>query len=354
MKRTFLNSLASIKKEVVNFSRSPKFYFVIAVIAIAAVLPLFLSNYVVSSVLTAIIIFAIYASSWNLLASSGQGSLGHAAFLGIGGFVSALLPIKLGVPPIIGLFLGSLVSAAIGFLIGLTCVRLKAWFLAMVTFGFSVIIVTIFDELDDFTGAVLGFPTPFIADRLPFYYMTFAIAAISILAMYLVMKSKTGLAFRAIHQNELEAKMVGINTAKYRLIAFVISTFFAGLAGGLFAYSLRYVDHSVFNPYYSFLPLMMAVIGGLGTIEGPIIGAVIIETIESYLPRIDLLLDSLVGREGLIPLFPAVSNVGPPMRFLFLGLFLLVVVIFAPKGVAPLIKKAYNYLRSSPEEEKSQ
>jgi branched-chain amino acid transport system permease protein len=354
MKRTFLNSLASIKKEVVNFSRSPKFYFVIAVIAIAAVLPLFLSNYVVSSVLTAIIIFAIYASSWNLLASSGQGSLGHAAFLGIGGFVSALLPIKLGVPPIIGLFLGSLVSAAIGFLIGLTCVRLKAWFLAMVTFGFSVIIVTIFDELDDFTGAVLGFPTPFIADRLPFYYMTFAIAAISILAMYLVMKSKTGLAFRAIHQNELEAKMVGINTAKYRLIAFVISTFFAGLAGGLFAYSLRYVDHSVFNPYYSFLPLMMAVIGGLGTIEGPIIGAVIIETIESYLPRIDLLLDSLVGREGLIPLFPAVSNVGPPMRFLFLGLFLLVVVIFAPKGVAPLIKKAYKYLRSSPEEEKSQ
>jgi branched-chain amino acid transport system permease protein len=354
MKRTLLNSLASIKKEVVNFSRSPKFYFVIAVIAIAAVLPLFLSNYVVSSVLTAIIIFAIYASSWNLLASSGQGSLGHAAFLGIGGFVSALLPIKLGVPPIIGLFLGSLVSAAIGFIIGLTCVRLKAWFLAMVTFGFSVIIVTIFDELDDFTGAVLGFPTPFIADRLPFYYMTFAIAAISILAMYLVMKSKTGLAFRAIHQNELEAKMVGINTAKYRLIAFVISTFFAGLAGGLFAYSLRYVDHSVFNPYYSFLPLMMAVIGGLGTIEGPIIGAVIIETIESYLPRIDLLLDSLVGREGLIPLFPAVSNVGPPMRFLFLGLFLLVVVIFAPKGVAPLIKKAYNYLRSSPEEEKSQ
>jgi branched-chain amino acid transport system permease protein len=352
MKRTLLNSLASIKKEVVNFSHSPKFYFVIAAIAIAAVLPLFLSNYVVSSVLTTIIIFAIYASSWNLLASSGQGSLGHAAFLGIGGFVSALLPIKLGVPPIIGLFLGSLVSAAIGFLIGLTCVRLKAWFLAMVTFGFSVIIVTIFDELDDFTGAVLGFPTPFILDRLPFYYMTFAIAVISILAMYLVMKSKTGLAFRAIHQNELEAKMVGINTAKYRLIAFVISTFFAGLAGGLFAYSLRYIDHSVFNPYYSFLPLMMAVIGGLGTIEGPIIGAVIIETIESYLPRIDLLLDSLVGRDGLIPLFPAVSNVGPPMRFLFLGLFLLVVVIFAPKGVAPLIRKAYHYLRSSLKEEK--
>jgi branched-chain amino acid transport system permease protein len=355
MKRTLLNSFDSIKREVVNFSQSQKFYFLIGAIAIAAILPIFLTTYVVNEVLTLMLIFAIYASSWNLLASSGQGSLGHAGFLGIGGFVSALLPIKLGVPPIIGLFLGSLLSAVIGFLIGLTCVRLKAWFLAMVTFGFSVIIVTIFTvpEVDEFTGAVLGFPTPFIADRgLPFYYLTFVITVVSILVMYLVMKSKIGLTFKAIHQNELEAKMIGINTAKYRLIAFVISTFFAGLAGGLFAYSIGYINHSVFDPYYSFLPLMMAVIGGLGTIEGPIIGSVIIVTIYRYLPKIDPLLGSLVGREGLIPLFPAVSKVGPPLRFLFLGLFLIVVVIFAPKGLTPLMKKAYKHLISSEEKPK--
>jgi len=349
MKQTLINSLGSIKREIVNFSRSRKFYLILAAMAIVVILPPFLSNYVVSEVLTRILIFAIYASSWNLLASSGQGSLGHAAFLGVGGFVSALIAIKLGIPPIFALLLGSLLSAAIGVLIGLTCVRLKAWFLAMVTFGFSVIIVTIFSELDDFTGAVMGFPTPLIVDRgLPFYYMTFTIALISILAMYLVMKSKIGLAFRAIHQNELEAKMVGINTGKYRLIAFVISTFFAGLAGGLFAQSIRYIHVSVFDPYYSFLPLMMCVIGGLGTIEGPIVGSVIIVTIESYLPRIDTALNGLMGS-----LFPAVSNVGPPIRMLSLGLFLLAVVIFAPKGVTPLIKKAYNYLRSNVKEEKT-
>ena len=106
------------------------------------------------------------------------------------------------------------------------------------------------------------------------------------------------------------------------------------------------------NPNFSFLPLMIAVIGGLGTIEGPIIGSIIIVTIDKYLPRIDPLLGGLIGQEGLIPLFPAVSNVGPPIRMLGLGLFLIVVVIFAPKGVTPLIKKAYNYLRSSPQEEK--
>jgi len=353
MTQTLVNSLGAIKKEVVDFSRSQKFYFVIVAMAIVAVVPLLVNNYTINEVLTPMLIFAIYASSWNLLASSGQGSLGHAAFLGIGGFVSALVVIKAGVPPIIGLFLGSLLSAAVGFLIGLTCVRLKAWFLAMVTFGFSVIIVTIFSELDEFTGAVLGFPTPLIADRgLPFYYLTFAIAAVSILTMYLVMKSKIGLAFKAIHQNELEAKMVGINTSKYRLIAFVISTFFAGLAGGLYAQSIQYIQVSVFGAEYSFLPLMMCVIGGLGTIEGPIVGSAIIVMIDSYLPRIDPFLNSLIGQEGFLPLFPAVSNVGSPLRFLGLGLFLLVVVIFAPKGVTPLIKKAYNYLRSSPKEEK--
>ncbi len=131
MKKLLLDSLSSIRREVVTFSRSQKFYFVILALVIVAIVPLFVNNYTVSEVLTPMLVFAIYASSWNLLASSGQGSLGHAAFLGIGGFVSALVAIKAGVPPIIGLFLGSLLSAAIGLLIGLTCVRLKDCFLAI-------------------------------------------------------------------------------------------------------------------------------------------------------------------------------------------------------------------------------
>ena len=342
MDQTIAAFLRWFKREIDNFSLSRKFYFIIGAIAIVVVTPFFMSDYVISEVLTPMIIFAIYASSWNLLASSGQGSLGHAAFLGIGGFVSALLAIKLGVPPIIGLFLGSLFSAFIGLLIGLTCVRLKAWFLAMVTFGFSVIIVTLISQFDAFTGGILGFPTPLIVPRgLPFYYTALAFAAISIFSIYLVMKSKIGLAFRAIHQNELESKMVGVNTGKYRLIAFVLSTFFAGLAGGLYAQSIRFIQVSIFHAHYSFLPLMMAVIGGLGTIEGPIIGSVIITSIDLYLPRLDPVLQGL-----LHPLFPSVSNVGPPLRILSLGLFLVIMVILLPKGVSSLLRRLYDYLRS--------
>jgi branched-chain amino acid transport system permease protein len=314
---------------------SRKFQYAIAALAVAAVLPIFVrSQYIVGHVFTVMIIFALYASSWNLLAYSGQGSLGHAAFLGIGGFASALLAIRLGVPPILGLFVGGLISAGVGFLVGLACVRLKAWFLAMVTFGFAVIIVTIFSQFDSVFGGMIGFATPsFVPQGVPFYYATLAIVAASIAAMFWVMKSKWGLAFKAIRENELEAKMIGINTAKYRLLAFIISTFFAGLAGGLLAESNLFIQNDIFKAENSFLPLIMAVIGGLGTIEGPIIGSIIIVSIDSFAPLTYNFL------QPLSPFFPGVSNVGPSLKFVGLGLFLILVVIFLPKGLSSLFNK---------------
>jgi branched-chain amino acid transport system permease protein len=329
------------KTKLLKSVLSKKLYFAIVAVAFAFILPLFIkSDYIIGHVITVMIVFALYASSWNLLATSGQGSLGHAAFLGIGGFASALAATRLGLHPIIGLLIGSLVSAGIGFLIGLTCVRLKAWFLAMVTFGFSVIAVTIISQFDDAFGGMIGFPTPtLVSQGIPFFYATLAIAGISMGIIYLVMKSKLGLAFKAIHENEHEAKMIGINTGKYRLSAFVISTFFAGLAGGLYAQSIQFIQISIFEPYFSFLPLIMTVIGGLGTIEGPIIGSIIIVSIDSFLPLTDKFL------QPLSPLFPGVSNVGPPLRLIGLGLFLIVVVIFLPKGITSLLHKGYNYLR---------
>jgi branched-chain amino acid transport system permease protein len=317
-----------------------KLYYVVAAVAFAAVVPLFVrSEYVVGHVITVMLVFAIYASSWNLLATSGQGSLGHAAFLGIGGFASALAATRLGLHPVVGLLVGGLLSAGIGFLIGLVCVRLKAWFLAMVTFGFSVIAITIISQLDSYIGGMIGFQTPTIVPQgIPFFYVTLAIATISIGVIYLVMKSKWGLAFQAIRENETEAKMVGVNTAKYRLIAFVVSTFFAGVAGGLYAQSIQFIQISIFEPYYSFLPLIMSVIGGLGTIEGPIIGSIIIVSIDSFLPLTDKYL------QPLAPLFPGVSNVGPPLRLIALGVFLILVVIFLPKGITSLLRKGFRYL----------
>jgi len=317
--------------------QTTKFRILIVAMAIIIVLPLVIEDTFLIHVLTLIALFTIYASSWNLLATSGQGSLGHAAFLGIGGFTSSLLAIQpLNVPPMIGIFVGAFLSAGIGFLIGLTCVRLKAWFLAMVTFGFAVISETLISHFDDFTHGTLGFRPPLLVPSgLPFYYLALLFALLTTLAIFFIMNSKIGLAFKAIHQNQFEAQMIGVNTVKYKLYAFIISTFLAGLAGGLYAHYLRYIRVSIFSASNSFEPLMMSVIGGLGTIEGPIIGSFILVSIESFLPDIDKFLPIIHG-----------VFVGPYLRFLSLGIFLVIVVIFFPKGVTSILHRIINYFRN--------
>jgi len=335
----------------------------LAAFAILAILPILVNDNFFLYVFTLIFVFSIYASSWNLLANSGQGSLGHAAFLGIGGFASALIggsmssaimaslevtKMPIGIMSvliqIVVILLGGLLSAGIGFLIGLACVRLKAWYLAMVTFGFSVIAGTLSRQLDTITNGINGFaPIALVPNGYPFYILVISFAVFSITAMSLIMKSRMGLAFRAIHGNETEAKMIGINTAKYKLIAFVISTFFAGIAGGLYAYFIRFIQNDIFSPANSFLPLIMTVIGGLGTVVGPIIGSIFLVSLQQSL-ALPGVVESL--RSSLGAYFPGVSNVGPPIAFLIIGIILVLIVIFSPKGLAPLFSKFLKYLTS--------
>ena len=330
-----------LKESILKIFQSAKGRIALLMLVASLVIPIIITGSYMIRIFTLIAIFIIYSSSWNLLASSGQGSLGHAAFLGIGGFTSSLLAIYFGIPPLIGMFIGAGFSAGIGFLVGITCVRLEAWFLGMVTFGFAIITETLFSQFDDVTHAVLGFRTPFlVTSGLPFYYFAILMGIATLVLMYFIMKSKIGLAFRAIHQNATEASMIGINIAKYKLYAFVISTFLAGLAGAIYTHFLRYISLTVFAADNSFQPLMMSVIGGLGTIEGPIIGSVIMVFVDTILPNIDGTLQI-----ALSPLFPLVSNVGPPVRLLGLGIFLVIVVVFLPKGVTSLLHETYRYMR---------
>jgi branched-chain amino acid transport system permease protein len=351
------------KQSLNMFLRSKNFLYLVAFFAILAILPLLVRDNFFLTVLTLITIFTVYAASWNFLANSGQGSLGHAVFLGLGGFSAAIIgssiataiasfmgtsQIEVGALSIailaLALIVGGLISAGVGFLIGLACVRLKAWYLAMVTFGFSVIIATLSSQFDTVTHGINGFATTTLVPRgFPFYVLVVAFAFSAITIMYLIMKSRMGLAFRAIHGNEAEAKMIGINTAKYKLIAFVISTFFAGIAGGLNAYFIRLIDNSIFSPVNSFLPLIMTVIGGLGTVAGPIIGAIFLVSIQQIL-ALPNVVDYLRG--GLGSYFPAVSNVGPPISYIAIGIILIVIVIFAPKGLIALFQKLYKYFSS--------
>ena len=352
-----------LKQSLTIFLHSKGFLLLIAFFAIIVLIPIFIKDNFFLTVLTLITIFAIYAASWNFLANSGQGSLGHAVFLGIGGFSSAIIGSSISTATegllgttqmpvgtlsvaiqVLALLIGGLLSAGVGLLIGLACVRLKAWYLAMVTFGFSVIAATLSSQFDSVTQGINGFATTTLVPKgFPFYVLVVSFAVTAITIMYLIMKSRIGLAFKAIHGNEAEAKMIGINTAKYKLIAFVISTFFAGIAGGLYAYFIRLIDNSIFSPANSFTPLIMTVIGGLGTVAGPIIGSIFLVSVQQILT-----LPSVVEylRASLGSYFPQVSSVGPPLSFLIIGVILVVIVIFAPKGLTSIFRKFYNYLNT--------
>lgn len=281
------------------------------------------------TVLILMVIFIIFASAWNFLTYSGQGSLGHAAFFGIGGYISALIAVKSGLTPYLTIFFGGAAAAAVGLFIGVICARMKEWFLAMVTFGFAVIIqVLVASQFKDVTGGWDGVAAPpLISSSVPNYlvyeyYSILLIAVVVILLFWVILKTKIGLAFSAIRENELEARAAGIDPVRYRLFAFMVSAFFSGLAGALEIHYLGYITPEIFGVDISFWPIIYSISGGLGTLAGPIIGTIIITLLWDGLQSLGLTY----------------------ARFIIIGIILLLVVIFLPRGLVSLpeeIKKRY-------------
>jgi len=278
--------------------------------------------------------FIMFASAWNLLTYSGQGSLGHAAFLGIGAYTSAIILRYLKPEPllfnsinlevILTVMAGGLAASIVGVFIGLTCVRLREWFLGMVTFGFAIIISTITTELRDITGGHDGLPTKHLVAATDFlsrykmeYYIILAFTVVVIYLIHRILRSKLGLAFEAIRENELEAKVMGINTVKYKLIGFALSAFFSGIAGALMYHHIGYLTPEVFSVENSFKPIIYCIAGGLFTVEGPVLGTVIISALWDGLKSLGLMHEHLV----------------------IIGLLLIIIVIFLPKGLVSLLKK---------------
>jgi len=295
-------------------------YATLFVLALAVIAPASGDIYILNTLLL-MLIFIIFASSWNLLALSGQGSLGQAAFFGIGAYASTLITVRTGLPPLIALPFGGVVAAGIGILIGLTCVRLKEWFLAMVTFGFAIITQTmVVSVLAPVTGGWTGIASPSLVPTMVpgssfiEYYAILAITVLSLLGIWALIGSKIGLAFAAIRENETEARASGVDPVKYRLLGFAVSAFLAGIAGALEIYHFGYLTPDIFGIDISFLPMVYSIFGGLGTLGGPIIGTVILTILS----------------EGLL-------NLGLTFeRFIIIGLILILIVIFLPRGVLSL------------------
>ena len=297
-------------------TRQPKDLAVPAILlAIASIAPFLVPNPYVLHVMVLILFYVGYASSWNILAYSGQVSFGHAAFLGLGGYISTLISLKLGLLWI-GIVVGGVGAAAVGLLIGLTCVRLREWFLALVTFGFTMILEAITIELDWITAGTSGMAVPpLVPSTQAYYYLMLLLALCPVTVMYLLRRSTMGLAFQSIRENEVEANASGVNPTKYKIIAFTLSTFLTGILGASYAHFVGFINPQIFNLDFSFWPVIMTVIGGMATLEGPIVGAVLLMFVLEFLRMID-----------------------PRVKLLLIGVTMVLVMILMPRGIVPLAK----------------
>ncbi|MEM2925367.1 MAG: branched-chain amino acid ABC transporter permease [Methanocellales archaeon] len=277
-------------------------------------------------------LFSCLSLAWNILAYCGQISFGHAAYFGIGAYTTAILSMRFEISPWIGIFIGASIAMLFSTLIGFTCFKLRGPYFSLVTLAFAEILKVAALNLVSITNGPLGllgipaFPSITIADlEINFYtsraanYYILAIALLAaILMMHRILSSKLGIALSAIRENEEAAEVLGIDTFKYKLFALMLSSFFTGLNGAIYAHLIHFLEpHFTFGLYFSAIPLVMSMFGGRLSLLGPVFGALIL-----------FLANELI----LHPLFPAAHEI-------FYGIAILIVILFMPNGIIGWIKE---------------
>ena len=226
-------------------------------------------------------IYSILTSSWSLLAGyAGLFSLGHMAFASIGGYTSALLVKWFGIPIPLGMAAGILMCCLLGAGIGWVCLRMSGPYLAIFTLGFSEIIRIAFSTEDDITGGMAGLHTEPLfggATRLPYLYTAFALLAVTLLLLGLLVRSRWGLFLRALREDEQAAAASGVAVARFRILAFAIASGFAGLAGGFYAHYIGVLTPSIGGLDFMALLVVMTVIGGMERLPTAVGGAIVVE-----------------------------------------------------------------------------
>jgi branched-chain amino acid transport system permease protein len=262
-------------------------------------------------------IYIIMAASLNLINGiTGQFSIGHAGFMAIGAYISAIVVVKFHGPLPLALVAGALAAAIAGFLVGLPTLRLRGDYLAIATLGLGEIVRVVFINTD-YVGGASGLPVPISSIT---WSWAFWLMALSLVAIRNFTASTHGRACISIRENEIAAEAMGINTTKYKVMAFTLGAMFAGLAGGIYANYMYYLHPSTFNFLKSFDILVMVVLGGLGSLTGSVVGAIFM-TVSSA-----LLADLL------------------EWRLVITAVLLVALMIFRPQGLMGTKEFSLNFL----------
>ena len=293
----------------------------IVAIILLLVVPFFLSTYYIF-LISLLAVYSLVSIGLNILMGyTGQIAAGHAGFLAIGAYFTSIVGTNVEwLPCYVVLLLAGLLSAVIGFLLGIPILRLKGFYIAMATLAFGVVVSEVILQWSSLTGGDDGLNVPtatiagfaFDSDLKKFYLIISVTIFLTILSKNLV-KGYIGRAFIALRESEIAAQTIGIDLARYKTIAFAISAFYTGVAGGLFAYLITYISPDAFTIELSIDFIAMIVIGGMGSILGSVIGAVILTGMTQLLAQ---LLD---------------------LQILIFGISLIVFMIFMPKGISGML-----------------
>jgi branched-chain amino acid transport system permease protein len=313
-------------------------YFIL--IILLHLLPLFITKPYYLHIFIITLLYIIVVSSLRMIALSGQVSVAHAAFMGIGGYFSGVFSKELSLTPWLTIPLGGVAAMVIAVLIGYPFTRVRAIYFSMVSLLGGIAIVNIIRVAQKWTGAagLAGIPPlspinipglisiTFLGQKVPYYYFTLALTLVSLLVLYRIENCRIGMTWKAIAQSYLVASSVGINEAAFRVLALAIGCFFAGIAGAGYAHYNLVLTPNTFSFLPSIFMVMYMLVGGRDKFSGPIIGTAVLVMIPELL-------------RGLKMFAP-----------LILGAIMLIVVFLMPQGIAGLldqIRAKYGEVRNT-------
>lgn len=321
--------------------KKPSTYAICLLLIILCTIPWFLKDqgYTIR-VLTLLLLFAAMAQSWNIVGGlANQISLGHAAFFGIGAYTSTILLIKFGLSPWLGIFVAMLLAGITGGLLSIPTMRLRGHYFALATLAFGEVMRAIANTWSTVTGGPVGISVPFspnagfwlmqFKSTIPYYFIMLGILIITSYVFWKISQSKLGYELRALKANVDSAEVIGINTTRTKIIAAIISAALMGACGVLYAqFNFFFDPDSAFSLVgISIRVALICIIGGIGTVFGPLIGACFILPLEE-----------------LFNVF--LSGKGAGYSQLAYGVILIAIILLQPRGLTVLFKQAFKRLKS--------
>lgn len=263
-----------------------KFSGLLVLLLVAIFLPFLMTDYWIYVFFIAYY-YTIMAASWNLLGGyTGQFSLGHHTFALIGAYTSTLMIVKAGIPLWMGILAGTILTIIVSFVLGFLCLRVRGIYLALITWAFAEV-VRIYIRMDYvFTGGDRGLFAPLFFGTmkpLPYYYLFLGISVFAIILIAAIMRSRIGYYFRAIRNDEIAARAMGVNTVRWKVFAFMVASGLAGLAGALYGHSIGLISPVLGEFNEMAMIIIFVVIGGMRTQAGPVLGAISIRYLTDLL-----------------------------------------------------------------------